>query len=223
MSATRDKGPTSAGVGIRRILAGIALALAAGVTAACGSADGHEALPGAGTSAEVPDDPAASSLGPPPFKTEEVLQALSEDPSKPCSSCHDPKEPPNTQRRELTMAHDTIVLRHDEKHRWCLDCHDAANRDVLHLANGTTVKFEESYRLCGQCHGDKYRDWRAGVHGRRTGQWKWNGEKKYLLCVHCHDSHAPHFQPKEPLPPPLRPDGRKAEPGQPAPHGKDKP
>ena len=57
---------------------------------------------------------------------------------------------------------------------------------MLRLANGTLVPFEESYRLCGQCHGDKYRDWRAGVHGRRVGSW--NGEKQYLLCVHCHDS-----------------------------------
>jgi hypothetical protein len=95
------------------------------------------------------------------------------------------------------------VLRHDAQHRWCLDCHDGANRDVLHLANGAPVPFEESYRLCGQCHGDKYRDWRAGVHGRRTGSW--DGAKQYLLCVHCHDAHAPAFQPLEPEPPPARP------------------
>jgi ferredoxin len=65
--------------------------------------------------------------------------------------------------------HDEIVLKHDEEHRWCLDCHDASDRDALHLASGEPVPFEESYRLCGQCHGEKYRDWRAGVHGRRTG------------------------------------------------------
>ena len=66
--------------------------------------------------------------------------------------------------------HDDIVLQHDEEHRWCLDCHDAADRDLLHLASGERVPFEESYRLCGQCHGEKLRDWRAGVHGRRTGE-----------------------------------------------------
>ena len=84
--------------------------------------------------------------------------------------------------------HDDIVLRHDEEHRWCLDCHDATNRDWLHLASGERVPFEESYRLCGQCHGEKLRDWRAGVHGRRTGEW--NGHKRYLLCAHCHNPHA---------------------------------
>jgi hypothetical protein len=121
----------------------------------------------------------------------------------PCSDCHDPELPVNTQRRELKTAHTEVVLRHDQAHRWCLDCHDAANRDMLHLANGTLVEFSSSYELCGQCHGDKYRDWRAGVHGRRVGQW--NGAKSYLLCVHCHNSHSPAFAPLAPERPPQRP------------------
>ena len=120
----------------------------------------------------------------------------------PCSGCHGMMTP-NPDRRELTAFHTDIVLRHDEEHRWCLDCHDKDNRDQLHLASGEPVPFEESYRLCGQCHGEKYRDWRAGVHGRRTG--KWNGHKTYLLCAHCHNPHDPHFRPLEPEPPPIPP------------------
>jgi hypothetical protein len=111
--------------------------------------------------------------------------------------------PPDRTRRALVAAHDDIVLRHDEEQRWCLDCHDATNRDRLHLASGELVPFEESYRLCGQCHGEKHRDWRAGVHGRRIGSW--SGRKEYLLCVHCHDPHAPRFAPIEPKPAPWRP------------------
>ena len=65
------------------------------------------------------------------------------------------------------------------------------------------VSFDESYLLCGQCHGEKYRDWRAGVHGRRSGSW--NGHKTYLLCAHCHNPHQPHFQPIEPKPAPIPP------------------
>ena len=87
----------------------------------------------------------------------------------PCSACHNADMPANRTRRELTEMHTDIVLKHDEEHRWCLDCHDADNRDFLHLASGERVPFDESYRLCGQCHGEKYRDWRAGVHGRRSG------------------------------------------------------
>jgi hypothetical protein len=54
------------------------------------------------------------------------------------------------------------------------------------------VPFTESYRLCGQCHGDKFRDWRAGIHGRRVGDW--DGTKTYLLCVSCHNPHSPSFK-----------------------------
>lgn len=122
----------------------------------------------------------------------------------PCSNCHG-MMPVNRERRDLTGFHTEIVLRHDEENRWCLDCHDAENRDQLHLASGAPVLFEESYRLCGQCHGEKYRDWRAGVHGRRSGDW--NGHKSYLLCAHCHNPHEPHFQPLKPEPAPIPPGG----------------
>jgi hypothetical protein len=155
-------------------------------------------LPGALARSES-EAPAADSgafpVPPPPFSSEDVF---------PCSGCHDESLPPNPERRTLTMAHEEVVLRHDEAHRWCLDCHDAKDRDRLHLASGELVEFTESYRLCGQCHGDKYRDWRAGVHGRRTGHW--NGEKQYLLCVHCHNSHDPAFKPLAPKPAPNRPE-----------------
>jgi hypothetical protein len=109
----------------------------------------------------------------------------------PCTSCHD--HPGDKTRREL-QYHDDIqgIFDHDAEHRWCLDCHDNANRDVLHLSNGDAVPFTESYRLCGQCHGDKYRDWRAGVHGKRIGHW--DGEKVYALCVNCHNPHSPSFK-----------------------------
>ena len=120
----------------------------------------------------------------------------------PCSACH-AGLPVNPRRRQLTEMHDDIVLRHDEEHRWCLDCHDATDRDWLHLASGERVPFEESYRLCGQCHGEKLRDWRAGVHGRRIGDW--NGHKQYLLCAHCHNPHQPRFRPIAPRPAPRRP------------------
>jgi len=127
----------------------------------------------------------------------------------PCSGCHAGMEV-NATRRPLTEMHQEIELKHDEQHRWCLDCHDPADRDRLHLASGAKVPFEESYLLCGQCHGEKLRDWRAGVHGRRTGEW--NGRKRYLLCAHCHNPHQPRFRPLEPMPAPLPP----ARPGAPA-------
>jgi hypothetical protein len=119
----------------------------------------------------------------------------------PCSSCHKDLKA-NRTPRTLAM-HDEILLKHGGENRWCLDCHDPDDRDHLHLAGGERVSFDESYRLCGQCHGEKLRDWRAGIHGRRTGEW--NGHKKYLLCAHCHNPHQPRFKALEPKPAPERP------------------
>jgi hypothetical protein len=131
-----------------------------------------------------------------PAAPAELVQALSPPFSEgifPCSGCHDPKDKVNTARRELGFHEEQqSIFAHDAEHRWCLDCHDARNRDQLHLTNGDLVPFTESYRLCGQCHGDKLRDWRAGVHGKRIGNW--NGVKTYFLCVNCHNPHAPLFK-----------------------------
>ena len=148
------------------------------------------ALPGA-TAPVAEEHP---EVPPPPF-SEGIF---------PCSGCH-ADLPVDRTRRALSAMHDDIVLRHDEEHRWCLDCHDATDRDWLHLASGERVGFEESYRLCGQCHGEKLRDWKAGVHGRRTGEW--NGRKRYLLCAHCHNPHAPRFKALVPRPAPIPPTG----------------
>jgi hypothetical protein len=158
------------------------------------------AAPGAGSDAKAPQSTRATEtrteerveVPPPPF-SEGIF---------PCSQCHAGMKPDRT-RRVLSGMHTDIDLKHDEQHRWCLDCHDADNRDWLHLASGERVSFEESYRLCGQCHGEKLRDWRAGVHGRRTGNW--NGAKHYLLCAHCHNPHQPRFRAIAPKPAPHRP------------------
>jgi hypothetical protein len=151
--------------------------------------------------------PTSAPAGPGPGERPEVPPPPFTDGIYPCTACH-ADLPVNKTRRDLQDMHTDIVLRHDEQHRWCLDCHDATNRDVLHLASGEPVPFEESYRLCGQCHGEKLRDWRAGVHGRRTGEW--NGHKKYLLCAHCHNPHQPRFAKLAPKPAPVRPGGRPA-------------
>ncbi len=154
------------------------------------------ALAGSDLPKRVPAGPAAEEIQvpPPPF-TEGIF---------PCSSCHDNRsQKPDARRRPLAM-HDEIALKHGPGSRWCLDCHDLLDRDRLHLVNGERIPFTASYQLCGQCHGDKFRDWRAGVHGKRTGSW--NGPKQYLLCVHCHNPHAPRFSPLKPMPPPVAPE-----------------
>lgn len=132
------------------------------------------------------------AVEPPPF-TEGIF---------PCSECHLYIDP-NPERRELVAFHDSIssIFDHDSENRWCLDCHDMNNRDSLRLASGKLLSFDESYKLCGQCHGDKLRDWKVGVHGKRTGYW--DGKKEYLLCVNCHNPHSPRFKALTPEPPPV--------------------
>ena len=121
----------------------------------------------------------------------------------PCSQCHASMEV-NRKKRELKEAHDDIKLHHAETMRWCLDCHDAKNRDKLRLYNGELVKFDEGYRLCGECHGNIYRDWKAGIHGKRVGYFS-GGKRTYMLCAHCHNPHDPKFKPIKPEPPPEKP------------------
>ena len=135
-------------------------------------------------------------------QTFRVRKPLAYEDYFPCTDCHGEMEV-NYERRELVEMHDDIQLNHGPEDRWCFDCHNPEDRDNLRLANGTLISFEESYRLCGQCHGTIYRDWREGIHGRREGYW--NGAKSYQLCAHCHNPHAPRFAAIKPLPPPVRP------------------
>jgi hypothetical protein len=134
------------------------------------------------------------AVSPPPFS----------DGVFPCNDCHKFRKP-NPARRTLEWHDDiTDIFNHDSENRWCLDCHDLNQRDSLRLASGKLLDFKESYKLCGQCHGDKLRDWKVGVHGRRTGDW--NGKKQYYLCVSCHNPHSPKFKQIKPEPPPFRED-----------------
>lgn len=175
----------------------VAQVLCGALLAACGESYANAAI---SNPVAVPDRESAL------LSSESELQVAAPPFSEdifPCTDCHDPDLAVRDKRRELKFEHTEIELQHSEESRWCLDCHDGADRDMLHLANGDLIPFEESFRLCGQCHGDKYRDWRAGVHGRRTGDW--NGPKSYQLCVNCHNAHSPKFRALKPEPAPLRP------------------
>ncbi len=135
----------------------------------------------------------------PPFEGEDIF---------PCSECHDPDfMEVDPTHRELEDPHDTLdPLRHGAGRLWCLDCHDAEDRDMLHLASGRTIPFEEAPLLCGQCHGEKYRDWLGGAHGKRTGHWQQGQGKEVWVCANCHRAHAPQFKPIQPKPAPKRPE-----------------
>lgn len=117
----------------------------------------------------------------------------------PCSKCHNYRAV-DKKKRKLELYHTNIVFKHAEEQQWCFNCHDG---DKLRLASGELIDYDKSYNLCGQCHGTIIRDWKAGIHGKRTGMW--DGEKLYRLCVTCHDPHQPRFKLLEPKQPPMRP------------------
>ncbi|WP_446010520.1 hypothetical protein [Candidatus Electrothrix sp.] len=133
-----------------------------------------------------------------------------------CSGCH-PGADPATQKndpRELMMhqdiVSDALVLEHGRGAIWCFDCHNAANRDTLVNHRGDEVSFNESYKLCGSCHGSTYSEWRMGLHGKRTGEWRVGGKKRWWTCTECHNPHTVEehrFDPVKPEPPPALPRG----------------
>jgi cytochrome c553 len=51
------------------------------------------------------------------------------------------------------------------------------------------VSFDAAQLLCGKCHGDKLRDWRDGIHGKRIGDWASTGKKRWFTCTECHNPH----------------------------------
>ncbi len=162
-------------------LASMAAVLASALAALARASPEAPPVPKQRPAAEPAGTPALIQAEPPPF-SEGIY---------PCSARHADEK--NRTRRELAFHEEQqSIFDHDSEHRWCLDCHDYDDRDVLRLAHGDKVPFTESYRLCGQCHGDKYRDWRAGVHGKRVGRW--DGDKTYFLCVNCHNPHSPAFK-----------------------------
>jgi len=124
----------------------------------------------------------------------------------PCSQCHKDRTP-NPERRTLTLFHvvRNAELDHGDKSLWCYQCHSVKDIDKLVIANGSLVSFDEADKLCGGCHGDKGRDWRAGIHGSTIGYWR--GPKTRKLCTNCHNPHAPWFPTIAPEPPPAPPNG----------------
>jgi hypothetical protein len=107
----------------------------------------------------------------------------------PCvEQCHSTRTP-NATPRPLREFHSAKHIEHGDTTFWCNFCHNFDNLDTLRLLDGRIATFDESARLCGECHGDKRRDWALGVHGLQTGFW--NGEKDRRTCTACHDPHSP--------------------------------
>jgi len=128
------------------------------------------------------------------------------EPGGRCNVCHAQLEPDPTPRELAgpTSPNHQFELKHGEGRFWCLTCHDPVNRDKLRLLNGEKIGFDESTKLCSQCHGKVFKDWTDHIHGKWVGEW---GEeaKPEKVCVDCHDPHDPVFGKLVPEPAPEKP------------------
>ncbi len=115
-----------------------------------------------------------------------------------CSKCHSMdlellKAESSSQERthsEIKLDHSNTLMME------CTTCHTGNNMNVLHNINQNSISFDESYKLCAQCHSDKLKSWQGGAHGKRIGNWAEPRISK--TCVECHNPHKPAFPKKYP-------------------------
>ncbi len=139
-------------------------------------------------------------------------------------ACHNGVTPPGFPKHKKpipiptmeAMVPDVKDLQHGRGRIWCLDCHHPTRRDKLVDNFGDPVSLDQPQLLCGKCHGDKLRDWRDGIHGKRIGEFASTGKKRWFVCTECHNphdvqngAHQRGFTQLKPEPPPQLPAGMK--------------
>ena len=97
--------------------------------------------------------------------------------------------PPRKLTMHMDLVPDSLDLQHGNGGLWCLDCHDAKTRKKFVDNAGNLIDFNQPQQLCGKCHGQVYRGWREGMHGKRTGEWATTGKKRWFVCTECHNPH----------------------------------
>lgn len=146
---------------------------------------------------------------PPPSATVVVVPRTPSIATYSCmQQCHS-RLAANPTRRELTEFHTDKRLAHGGTLTWCTFCHQDDDLDRLRLIDGSQVAFDEGYRVCAQCHAERYRDWTRGVHGATTGSWRDVAQRR--SCTACHNPHDPHRTQFNALPAPSRERGREPE------------
>jgi hypothetical protein len=112
------------------------------------------------------------------------------------------------------MMPELKAFQHGRGRIWCLECHHPTKRNMLVDHFGDPISIDQPQLLCGKCHGDKLRDWRDGIHGKRIGQFVSIGKKRWFTCTECHNPHNVQdgernrgFAQLQPEPPPQLPRG----------------
>ena len=120
----------------------------------------------------------------------------------PCSQCHDKVVSAQGVGRSRA-PHSDVVVEHFDGGTRCGLCHDVRAMNRLRLFSDDRIGFDESHRLCGQCHSEKVKDWSFGAHGKHVGSWR---DTRYrLTCADCHNPHRPAVPQSRALPGPTFP------------------
>ena len=120
-----------------------------------------------------------------------------------CASCHDTRAPQVATARseQLDEFHQGLRYRHGDLS--CLSCHNAGDYNSLRRSDGRSLGFEDSMKLCAQCHGPQHRDYQNGSHGGMNGYWDLKrGPRQRNTCIDCHDPHQPAYPLVTPVFPP---------------------
>jgi hypothetical protein len=109
----------------------------------------------------------------------------------PCTSCHPLSPGASTDALPNKFPGHKIVLESHDKlgkgEAACLVCHDDPSRDPgkLKLIDGSLVDVTGDVSLvCYRCHEAKYKEFKAGEHGRNMPKCTSSG---------CHDPHTPAY------------------------------
>lgn len=206
MNPTEHPPTNGAGAKINLILAGVVVAFA-----------GLAVLLVADIWGRTPAQPPIPLVDPAFLETTPVRQgyadlvAAKEDLSDfDCYACHEKNKPPPLKfdanhKIIIPKEHSNITLNHGshDRNNLCYNCHNEQNFLTFQARDGRLLKFEDSSKLCGSCHGPTYGDWEGGAHGRTSGFWdRKQGEAKRLACVNCHDPHSPQIPSRPPAPGP---------------------
>ncbi|SMO64451.1 Cytochrome c7 [Saccharicrinis carchari] len=113
-----------------------------------------------------------------------------------CSGCHE-VELAELKTKGNDLTHADIRLFHSSLDVLsCFTCHNPDNLDELRSTSGKSIDFDQSYKLCSQCHSSQFSDWRGGSHGKRIGGWV--APRVSKTCVECHNPHSPGFESRMP-------------------------
>jgi hypothetical protein len=113
----------------------------------------------------------------------------------PCTACHPVRFVPGTQTPIGALpngfkGHQIVLVGHDKLgvgRAACLACHDdpARNPGMLKVADGSLIDINGDVALvCYRCHSTKYKEFKAGTHGKHLGK---------CTAAGCHDPHTPGF------------------------------